>query len=142
MWRISAAQTDGNCSLQSVLVLQTPNRMNSATHLLNTLDALEATGLTPKVTKLRSTATRKRRTFLSKTNSSGKNALGTHDTAKGSYVGGGDIAIGQGRMGTLNPVNSLGRDFKGDKGAIADKYAKQVLKDRRDAARDRLAGLW
>jgi len=115
--------------------------MNSAQQLVNTLDALQATGVTPKVTVLKSTATRKRRTFLSKTNSSGKNALGTHDTTKGSYVGGGDIAIGQGRMGTLNPVNSLGRDFKGDKGAIADKYAKQVLKDRREAARDRLAGL-
>lgn len=115
--------------------------MNSAQQLVNTLDALQATGVTPKVTVLKSTATRKRRTFLSKTNSSGKNALGTHDTQKGSYVGGGDIAIGQGRMGTLNPVNSLGRDFKGNKGAIADKYAKQVLKDRREAARDRLAGL-
>ena len=115
--------------------------MNTATNLTAIIDTLQGRGVTPKVTVLKSTATRKRRTFLSKTNSSGKNALGTHDTAKGSYVGGGDIAIGQGRMGTLNPVNSLGRDFKGDKGAIADKYAKQVLKDRRDAARDRLAGL-
>ena len=115
--------------------------MNSAQQLVNTLDTLQAAGVTPKVTVLKSTATRKRRTFLSKTNSSGKNALGTHDTAKGSYVGGGDIAIGQGRMGTLNPVNSLGRDFKGNKAVIADKYAKQVLKDRREAARDRLAGL-
>ena len=115
--------------------------MNSAQQLVNTLDTLQAAGVTPKVTVLKSTATRKRRTFLSKTNSSGKNALGTHDTEKGSYVGGGDIAIGQGRMGTLNPVNSLGRDFKGNKALIADKYAKQVLKDRREAARDRLAGL-
>ena len=115
--------------------------MNTATNLTAIIDTLQGRGVTPKVTVLKSTATRKRRTFLSKTNSSGKNALGTHDTAKGSYVGGGDIAIGQGRMGTLNPVNSLGRDFKGDKGAIADKYAKQVLKDRREAARDRLAGL-
>lgn len=114
--------------------------MNSAQQLVNTLDTLQAAGVTPKVTVLKSTATRKRRTFLSKTNSSGKNALGTHDTEKGSYVGGGDIAIGQGRMGTLNPVNSLGRDFKGNKALIADKYAKQVLKDRREAARDRLAG--
>ena len=115
--------------------------MNTATNLTAIIDTLQGRGVTPKVTVLKSTATRKRRTFLSKTNSSGKNALGTHDTTKGSYVGGGDIAIGQGRMGTLNPVNSLGRDFKGDKGAIADKYAKQVLKDRREAARDRLAGL-
>ena len=115
--------------------------MNTATNLTAIIDTLQGRGVTPKVTVLKSTATRKRRTFLSKTNSSGKNALGTHDTAKGSYVGGGDIAIGQGRMGTLNPVNSLGRDFKGDKVAIADKYAKQVLKDRREAARDRLAGL-
>ena len=115
--------------------------MNTATNLTAIIDTLQGRGVTPKVTVLKSTATRKRRTFLSKTNSSSKNALGTHDTAKGSYVGGGDIAIGQGRMGTLNPVNSLGRDFKGDKGAIADKYAKQVLKDRREAARDRLAGL-
>ena len=115
--------------------------MNSATQLINTIDSLTASGVTPKVTVLKSTVSRKRRTFLSKTNSSGKNALGTHDTEKGSYVGGGDIAIGQGRMGTLNPVNSLGRDFKGNKALIADKYAKQVLKDRREAARDRLAGL-
>ena len=115
--------------------------MNTATNLTAIIDTLQGRGVTPKVTVLKSTATRKRRTFLSKTNSSGKNALGTHDTAKGSYVGGGDMAIGQGRMGTLNPVNSLGRDFKGDKAVIADKYAKQVLKDRREAARDRLAGL-
>ena len=115
--------------------------MNTATNLTAIIDTLQGRGVTPKVTVLKSTATRKRRTFLSKTNSSGKNALGTHDTQKGSYVGGGDIAIGQGRMGTLNPVNSLGRDFKGNKAVIADKYAKQVLKDRREAARDRLAGL-
>jgi hypothetical protein len=114
--------------------------MNTASNLISIVDTLQATGITPKVTVLKSTVSRKRRTSLSKTNSSGKNALGTHDTQKGSYVGGGDIAIGQGRMGTLNPVNSLGRDFKGNKALIADKYAKQVLKDRREAARDRLAG--
>ena len=57
--------------------------MNTATNLTAIIDTLQGRGVTPKVTVLKSTATRKRRTFLSKTNSSGKNALGTHDTQKG-----------------------------------------------------------
>ena len=113
--------------------------MNPPPHSSTLLTVWKAYSVTPKVTVLKSTATRKRRTFLSKTNSSGKNALGTHDTAQNLYVGGGDIAIGQIPYGYVKPSQqNFGRDFKGDKGAIADKYAKQVLKDRRDAARDRL----
>ena len=84
-----------------------------------------------KVTVLKSQITRKRASMLSKTSSSGRPALGTHDTTKGSYVGKGDIAIGAGRMGTLNPVRSLGRQFTGDKAAIASAYAKQAKADRR-----------
>ena len=70
--------------------------------------------------------------------SSGRPALGTHDTSKGSYVGSGDIAIGAGRMGTLNPVQSLGRQWVGDKTANAARAAAQYAADRRAAARERL----
>ncbi len=84
-----------------------------------------------KVTVLKSQFSRKRNSMLNKTSSSGKSGLGSHDTSKGSYVGKGDIAIGAGRMGTLNPVNSLGRNFTGDKEAIARRYAAQVRADRR-----------
>ena len=84
-----------------------------------------------KVTVLKSQFSRKRASMLSKTSSSGRPALGTHDATKGSYVGKGDIAIGAGRMGTLNPVRSLGRDFKGNKAAIAHRYDQQVKADRR-----------
>ncbi len=70
--------------------------------------------------------------------SSGRPALGTHDTAKGSYVGSGDIAIGAGRMGTLNPVQSLGRQWLGDKDANAARASAQYAADRRAAARERL----
>ncbi len=84
-----------------------------------------------KVTVLKSQITRRRASMLSKTSSSGRPALGTHDATKGSYVGKGDIAIGAGRMGTLNPVRSLGRQFTGDKAAIAAAYAKQAKADRR-----------
>lgn len=71
--------------------------------------------------------------------SSGRPALGTHDTAKGSYVGSSDIAIGAGRMGTINPVQSLGRQWVGDKEANARRHAAQVRADRRAAAADRRA---
>ena len=114
--------------------------MNTATHLVNICDTLSASGVTPKYTKLKSTIGRKRKSALNKTASSGKNALGTHDTQKGSYVGAGDIAIGAGRMGTLNPVNSLGRQYTGDKAKVAAMYQKQVAADRKAAALDRIAG--
>ena len=84
-----------------------------------------------KVTVLKSQFSRKRNSMLNKTASSGKSGLGSHDTSKGSYVGKGDIAIGAGRMGTLNPVNSLGRQYLGDKAANAARHAKQAKADRR-----------
>tara|TARA_A100001201_G_scaffold14066_2_gene17097 strand:- start:422 stop:766 length:345 start_codon:yes stop_codon:yes gene_type:complete len=114
--------------------------MNTAINLVNICDSLSASGVTPKYTKLKSTVSRKRKSTLKKTASSGKNALGTHDTQKGSYVGAGDIAIGAGRMGTFNPVNSLGRQYTGDKAKIASIYQKQVAVDRKAAALDRIAG--
>jgi hypothetical protein len=113
--------------------------MNTATNLVNIIDDLKAQGVTPKVTKLKSTVKKVRKSALNKTNSSGKNALGTHDTTKGSYVSSGDISIGSGRMGTLNPVNSLGRQYTGDKAKVAAIYNKQVAADRKAAALDRLA---
>ena len=95
-------------------------------------------GVTPKVKVLKSATRKVRRSVLTKTNSSGRSGLGSHDTAKGSYVATGDIAIGAGRMGTLNPVNSLGRQWVGDKDANAQRAAAQYAADRRAAARDRL----
>jgi hypothetical protein len=95
-------------------------------------------GVTPKVQVLKSASKKTRRSALTKTNSSGRSGLGSHDTAKGSYVSKGDIAIGAGRMGTLNPVNSLGRQWLGDKSANAARAASQYASDRRAAARDRL----
>tara|TARA_R100001463_G_scaffold17043_2_gene43973 strand:- start:94 stop:432 length:339 start_codon:yes stop_codon:yes gene_type:complete len=111
--------------------------MNTATNLVNIIDDLNSLGVTPKVKRLKSTVKKVRKSALSKTNSSGKNALGTHNTDKGSYVGTGDISIGSGRMGTLNPVNSLGRQYLGDKAKIAAMYQKQVASDRRAAALER-----
>ena len=99
---------------------------------------LAANGKTPKVQVLKSATTRRRKSVLNKTNSSGRSGLGSHDTAKGSYVATGDIAIGAGRMGTLNPVNSLGRQWVGDKSANAARAAATYAADRRAAARDRL----
>ena len=92
-----------------------------------------------KVTKLPSAINKKRASSLTKTSSSGRPALGTHDPSKGSYVGKGDIAIGSGRMGTLNPVKSLGRDYKGDKDKVSSEYKKQVKADRKAAAKERSA---
>ena len=54
-------------------------------------------------------------------------------------MGSGDISIGSGRMGTLNPVNSLGRQYTGDKAKVAAIYKQQVAADRKAAALDRLA---
>jgi len=95
---------------------------------------LAANGKTPKVQVLKSATTRRRKSVLNKTNSSGRSGLGSHDTAKGSYVATGDIAIGAGRMGTLNPVNSLGRQWVGDKSANAARAASQYAADRRETA--------
>jgi len=85
-----------------------------------------------KVTVLKSQFSRRRASLLSKTSSSGRPALGSHDASKGSYVGSGDIAIGAGRMGTLNPVNSLGRQFTGNKEAVARRHKAQARADRRN----------
>ena len=113
--------------------------MNTATNLVSIIEDLNALGVTPKVKKLKSTIKKVRKSALNKTNSSGKSALGTHSTDKGSYVGSGDISIGSGRMGTLNPVNSLGRQYTGDKVKVAAIYKQQVAADRKAAALDRLA---
>src|SRR6056300_674069 len=109
--------------------------MTASISNLSTIAAdLNAAGKTVKVTVLKSAATRTRRSALTKTNSSGRSGLGSHDTDKGSYVAKGDIAIGAGRMGTLNPVNSLGRQWVGDKSANAARAAAQYASDRHAAA--------
>ena len=84
-----------------------------------------------RVTVLKSTIHRKRRSALQKVNSSGRPALGSHDAEKGSYVSSTDVAVGAGRMGTLNPVNSLGRQWIGDLEAVKRNAAHQYRKDRR-----------
>lgn len=90
------------------------------------------------VTRLKTRGPRKGELWQ-RDSSSGRPALGSHDTAKGSYVGSADIAIGAGRMGTLNPVQSLGRQWVGDKTANAARFANQAKSDRIAAARERLA---
>jgi|TARA_B100000131_G_scaffold173794_1_gene167892 DnaJ-domain-containing protein 1 len=47
---------------------------------------------------------------------------------------------GSGQRGgmTLTPVTSLGRDYKGNKTTVKRKYDKQVKKDRKAAALDRI----
>ena len=54
---------------------------------------LNAAGKEVKVTVLKSAATRRRKSVLNKTNSSGRSGLGSHDTDKGSYVAKGDICL-------------------------------------------------
>jgi hypothetical protein len=93
--------------------------------------------VTYTVTRLKTRGPRKGELW-SKDGSSGRPALGTHDAGKGSYVNSGDIAIGAGRMGTLNPVQSLGRQWVGDKDANACRFAAQARSDRRAAALERL----
>ena len=97
--------------------------MSASTQNLVAIAQSLPAGVTAKVTVMKSATTRRRRSLLNKTNSSGRSGLGSHDTAKGSYVATGDIAIGAGRMGTLNPVNSLGRAWVGDKDANARRHA-------------------
>ena len=84
-----------------------------------------------KVTVLKSTINHRRRSALQKVNSSGRPALGSHDTEKGSYVSSTDVAVGAGRMGTLNPVNSLGRQWVGDLEAVKHNANRQYRLDRR-----------
>ena len=107
--------------------------MSASTQNLVAIAQSLPAGVTAKVTVMKSAATRRRRSMLNKTNSSGRSGLGSHDTAKGSYVATGDIAIGAGRMGTLNPVNSLGRAWVGDKDANARRHAAVARLDRRSA---------
>ena len=94
--------------------------------------------VTYTVTRLKTRGPRKGELWF-RDGSSGRSALGTHDTGKGSFVSGTDIAIGAGRMGTLNPVQSLGRQWVGDKTANAARFAGQAKADRIAAARERLA---
>lgn len=83
-----------------------------------------------KVTILKSQITRKRASMLTRTASSGRPAQG--DMKNGTTMGKGDIAIGAGGMGTLHAVNSLGRQFTGDKEAIARRHKAQARADRRN----------
>lgn len=82
-----------------------------------------------KVTVLKSQITRKRASMLNKTASSGRPAQG--DIKNGTTMGKGDIAIGAGGMGTIHPVRSLGRQFTGDKDAVARRARAQYKADRR-----------
>ena len=91
-----------------------------------------------KTIKLKTRGPRKGELW-NKDSSSGRPALGSHDTEKGSYVGSADIAIGAGRMGTINPVQSLGRAWYGDKAANAERAERQYKADRRAAAAERRA---
>ena len=125
-------------STDYITLSSTDNPMTRSTDNLTAIAQSLPEGVTPKVKVLKSAARKTRRSVLTKTNSSGRSGLGSHDTAKGSYVAAGDIAIGAGRMGTLNPVNSLGRQWVGDKNANAQRAASQYAADRRAAARDRL----
>ena len=122
----------------AILTTSTKGPMSKAIdNLLAITDSLPE-GVTPKVKVLKSAATKTRRSKLTKTNSSGRSALGSHSDTKGSYVSSGDIAIGAGRMGTLNPVNSLGRQWVGDKEANAKRAASVYAEDRRLEARQRM----
>jgi len=52
-------------------------------------------------------------------------------------------AMGSGGAGqrggmTMTPVTSLGRDYKGNKTTVKKKYDKQIKKDRKAAALDRI----
>ena len=114
-----------------------PTNTNSLSFVINLFVTETINGVTFTVKKLKRRGPRKGETW-SKDSSSGKPGLGSHDVTKGSYVGAGDIAIRAGRMGTLNPVQSLGRQYSGDKDAVAANAKRQHLQDRRDAARDRL----
>ena len=87
--------------------------MSASTQNLVAIAQSLPAGVTAKVTVMKSATTRRRRSLLNKTNSSGRSGLGSHDTAKGSYVATGDIAIGAGRMGTLNPVEFPGSRLGG-----------------------------
>ena len=49
---------------------------------------------------------------------------------------------GSGRAFTITPRRGLGRQWVGDKDANAKRAAAQYRKDRRQAARDRAAGMW
>ena len=60
--------------------------MSASTQNLVTIAQSLPAGVTAKVTVMKSATTRRRRSLLNKTNSSGRSGLGSHDTAKGSYV--------------------------------------------------------
>ena len=61
--------------------------MTASISNLSTIAAdLNAAGKEVKVTVLKSAATRRRRSALTKTNSSGRSGLGSHDTETVSYT--------------------------------------------------------
>ena len=62
------------------------------------------------------------------------------DSVKGTCPVNG--SAGSGRAFTITPVVGLGRQWTGDKDANAKRAAAQYRKDRRQAARDRAAGMW
>jgi len=107
--------------------------MNLSTFARNAtqLDLLiEETKGNIRVKRLRRRNARKGET-LQRDSSSGRPGLGSHSVAKGSYIARGDISIGGGQLGTLNPVNSLGKQFLGDKDKVRIRANQQYKSDRR-----------
>ena len=60
--------------------------MSASTQNLVTIAQSLPAGVTAKVTVMKSATTRRRRSLLNKTNSSGRSGLGSHDTAKGCLL--------------------------------------------------------
>ncbi len=76
--------------------------MSASTQNLVAIAQSLPAGVTAKVTVMKSAHTRRRRSLLNKTNSSGRSGLGSHDPDPFWWCAQGDLAILAGLLGALN----------------------------------------
>ena len=110
--------------------------MNTATNLVNIIEDLNALGVTPKVTKLKSDVKKNRRSVWQRQSQHGAGrAMGAVN--KSSEGATGATTCGGGAGMNLNKVYGIGASKVANLDEVQRRYSAQVKADRRAAALDR-----
>ena len=109
--------------------------MNSTQTLLNTIDELKASGLTPSVKVLKTRGPRKGETMQRHDGYGHLTGVGSVRKGDGQTS---SHAVGGGKGGTITKVCGIGATMVNDLGKVQSNYAKQIRADRKAAARERL----
>tara|TARA_B100001564_G_C20316889_1_gene523903 strand:- start:76 stop:438 length:363 start_codon:yes stop_codon:yes gene_type:complete len=108
---------------------------NSTQSLLNTIDQLKASGVTPTVKVLKTRGPRKGETLQRDSQHGRGMALGG---VKGGDRQMASNSVGGGKGGTITKVCGIGKDMVSNLSKVQSDYERQVKADRKAAAQDRL----